>query len=46
MLTSIPAADGRAAKSSEIGEQFTEEEMKIDIGLKQMLYCIWILGML
>ena len=46
MSTPILAADGRLAEALKTDAQQTEEERKIEIGMKTMLYCIWILGML
>ena len=44
--TSILEADENGAKALKTDAQPTEEEKKIEIGMKAMLYCIWILGML
>ena len=46
MSTSTTAADGKTTKPPKKEARPTEEEMKMDIQMKQMLYCIWILGML
>ena len=46
MLTSILEDEGRPATALKTDAQPTEEERKIEIGMKAMLYCIWILGML
>ena len=46
MSTSILGADENGAKALKTDAQPTEEEKKIEIGMKAMLYCIWILGML
>ena len=46
MSTPILRADESAAKALKTDAQPTEEEKKIEIGMKAMLYCIWNLGML
>ena len=46
MSTSILGADESGAKALKTDAQPTEEEKKIEVGMKAMLYCIWILGML
>ena len=46
MSTSILRADENRAKVLQTDAQPTEEEKKIEIGMKAMLYCIWNLGML
>ena len=46
MSTSILGADENGAKVLKTDAHPTEEEKKIEIGMKAMLYCIWILGML
>ena len=46
MSTSTLEADGTPAKALKTDAPPTEEERKIEIGMKAMFYCIWILGML